>query len=599
MLPINQNKSIGFFENDYKRKFITSHSAVKKPVNLSQLALAFPLFNHQDIAHGLLSLAKWPYLKNNVTHNSYTQAVNKLVLLIPTHITSFTARDTAHLVYAFGKWPEQIHQVHFKKAIDDLIVHTAEITSQFNPQDICNILNVLSKWQERTLEAHFQKAIQGLFQQIPIQAANFNPQNIAISLNAISKLFITQTLLAPKIIHALVCQISKRNIDFTLQGIAIIALALCCFNFFYSEKNLFKTNRTVIENLIQKQETIILHKLDLLSARQLFQVHLYEKDIFSESLRLAIYSFIPEFKKQRLNTSKLQKDIFNTLRACFKYIPFQEEYFIEYTYVDIVWPARKLIIQVNGPCHYVGKTLNVSSQFNSYLFEKLGWTVLNLPYYEWNELLNKQPKKTYLEQKLKNFLFFPTLQNNVKKPSKNIFKQLNLTGKKQYCKKNSEATVTQQKTNLKILTFNSFQIIAPKQKVSTTYHSQKMATNKKKNIIENTHAKQSLSQEMIWQQATQDLVPIRSDELEQAHTIFKNIFNAINPQNTHLFMHVVKDKLQQATYRKNIELFSLKTFLAFIHQKSCLYGVRLNSNTHPQQAFEENNLKKYFLLKSR
>ena len=104
---------------------------------------------------------------------------------------------------------------------------------------------------------------------------------------------------------------------------------------------------------------------------------------------------------------------------------------------------------------------------------------------------------------------------------------------------------------------------------------------------------------MIWQQATQDLVPIRSDELEQAHTIFKNIFNAINPQNTHLFMHVVKDKLQQATYRKNIELFSLKTFLAFIHQKSCLYGVRLNSNTHPQQAFEENNLKKYFLLKSR
>ena len=58
MLSINQNKSIGFFENDYKRKFITSRSALKKPVNLSQLALALPLYNHQDIAHGLLSLAK-------------------------------------------------------------------------------------------------------------------------------------------------------------------------------------------------------------------------------------------------------------------------------------------------------------------------------------------------------------------------------------------------------------------------------------------------------------------------------------------------------------------------------------------------------------
>ncbi|MEN9471819.1 MAG: hypothetical protein RL214_1175 [Pseudomonadota bacterium] len=66
-------------------------------------------------------------------------------------------------------------------------------------------------------------------------------------------------------------------------------------------------------------------------------------------------------------------------------------------------PENKIALQVNGPSHYQGKVLNISSQFNNYLLEKLGWSVVVIPHFEWNNLPDPE-KRTYLRDKLSAFL---------------------------------------------------------------------------------------------------------------------------------------------------------------------------------------------------
>jgi hypothetical protein len=94
--------------------------------------------------------------------------------------------------------------------------------------------------------------------------------------------------------------------------------------------------------------------------------------------------------------------VLNSLEACFAKIHWQKEYFIAFTCVDIARSENRLAIQVHGPYHYQPPDgrLNISSRFNQHLFAGLGWSIVIVPYFEWDELSTQVEKNQYLHEKL-------------------------------------------------------------------------------------------------------------------------------------------------------------------------------------------------------
>eukprot|EP00633_Aureoumbra_lagunensis_P014292 CAMPEP_0197346868 /NCGR_PEP_ID=MMETSP0893-20130614/6546_1 /TAXON_ID=44058 ORGANISM="Aureoumbra lagunensis, Strain CCMP1510" /NCGR_SAMPLE_ID=MMETSP0893 /ASSEMBLY_ACC=CAM_ASM_000539 /LENGTH=71 /DNA_ID=CAMNT_0042856279 /DNA_START=33 /DNA_END=248 /DNA_ORIENTATION=- len=64
-------------------------------------------------------------------------------------------------------------------------------------------------------------------------------------------------------------------------------------------------------------------------------------------------------------------------------------------------------IEVDGPTHYLikgkGKQQieNGRTRFKSRILRQLGWTVIHVPYFEWDTLIDASDQDTYLESKRK------------------------------------------------------------------------------------------------------------------------------------------------------------------------------------------------------
>eukprot|EP00633_Aureoumbra_lagunensis_P003296 CAMPEP_0197286678 /NCGR_PEP_ID=MMETSP0890-20130614/2252_1 /TAXON_ID=44058 ORGANISM="Aureoumbra lagunensis, Strain CCMP1510" /NCGR_SAMPLE_ID=MMETSP0890 /ASSEMBLY_ACC=CAM_ASM_000533 /LENGTH=72 /DNA_ID=CAMNT_0042755277 /DNA_START=33 /DNA_END=251 /DNA_ORIENTATION=+ len=66
-------------------------------------------------------------------------------------------------------------------------------------------------------------------------------------------------------------------------------------------------------------------------------------------------------------------------------------------------------VEVDGPSHYLkGRgtrpSQNGSTAFKSRILRQLGWTVLNIPYFEWGTLVDATTKDAYLRSKFESKL---------------------------------------------------------------------------------------------------------------------------------------------------------------------------------------------------
>ena len=73
--------------------------------------------------------------------------------------------------------------------------------------------------------------------------------------------------------------------------------------------------------------------------------------------------------------------------------------------LDLAKPRQRIAIEYDGPSHYLTgdggpPRINGTTAFKHRLLEALGWRVLHIPYYEWNEQRTWKAKKAYLRQKL-------------------------------------------------------------------------------------------------------------------------------------------------------------------------------------------------------
>lgn len=194
-----------------------------------------------------------------------------------------------------------------------------------------------------------------------------------------------------------------------MSNISRIALAWSQLDFQYKHKRISSPlDEKIIRFLISKHEKKIINSLDTLIARQIYQVYLFKNELISsvkliESAKLQLSS-----NDQKPISSKLQSEVTTYLRYLFPEIVWEEEYFMKFTSLDIAYPEKKLVLQVNGPSHYEGRELNPSTQFNNYLLEKEEWKLVTIPYFEWDLLKTRSKKNAYIKKKLKPY----SIQNN-------------------------------------------------------------------------------------------------------------------------------------------------------------------------------------------
>ena len=98
--------------------------------------------------------------------------------------------------------------------------------------------------------------------------------------------------------------------------------------------------------------------------------------------------------------SRGQKDVSNALDTI-KWSHRYEWCTPEGLSLDMAQPSTKTAVEFDGPTHYLksGRP-NGATTFKTRLLEALGWRVIHIPYYEWDELRTRNDKKAYLRQKL-------------------------------------------------------------------------------------------------------------------------------------------------------------------------------------------------------
>jgi very-short-patch-repair endonuclease len=93
-------------------------------------------------------------------------------------------------------------------------------------------------------------------------------------------------------------------------------------------------------------------------------------------------------------SSKLQKDVARSLRKIVSRDILEEQVLQDSGYsVDIQLADSKVVVEVDGPSHYLRgagqkRMMDGSTQFKARILRQLGWTVLQVPYFDWNALNN-------------------------------------------------------------------------------------------------------------------------------------------------------------------------------------------------------------------
>ena len=525
-------------------------------------------FNAQDISNSLNALAKWDISANETP---YSKAISCLVLSISRQINIFTAQDVSNSLNALSKWDISLTETPYQQSIPCLIRAIPKQIDKLNAQNIANSLNALAKWPILANEKFYKKTILCLLTIIPEKIAYFSAQNLANSLNALAKwrLPIQQKPYRTSL-QCLLKQVEK-TVKFNAHEGISLAFALCLFKFIAPDDNLFENNEKIIQSLFARHKKIWLKQLDDTVARQIYQINCYQPNIIPLEFINAIPSFTSNFKQSRLISSELQKSVLAHLGQL--KLNFVAEYFIKFTHVDLANPKNKVALQVNGPYHYEGEILNVSSQFNNHLLEKLGWSVIMVAYFEWDKLNNHQ-KEAYLSDKLSPC---------IKKPSLYRVHPGN------------------------IKTINRYKSIAIQEAISVSTQQPKL----EKKRIRNRKLKKVILTPLkqIWNDLIEKKVileKVRPDELQTAYGIFTSAYRTTvmqdalkSPQELDAFKKITAEQLDQAIYLKKIELFSQKTIAAFFQCKPYQYGLRLDANSHPSIAFSQANLKVSFQKRCR
>ncbi len=128
-----------------------------------------------------------------------------------------------------------------------------------------------------------------------------------------------------------------------------------------------------------------------------------------KSLSRALLNFGLDLTSVPQKSSKLHMDVAKTLKKMYVNTSFESEYYTHSYYLDIAFPKEKIGIEVNGPTHYLSGPLNSSKTpecfgrdcLRNAILEKSGWTIISIPFWEWDDLISPEERINYLSDKFK------------------------------------------------------------------------------------------------------------------------------------------------------------------------------------------------------
>ncbi|MGI2029598.1 DUF1601 domain-containing protein [Endozoicomonas acroporae] len=376
-------------------------------------------FKPQEIANLLWAIAK---LVDNGQEQTpeLKEAVAALLFLVNAQKTNFQPQGITNLLWAMAKMVDNGKErtTVFNEAVVGLLPQVNAQKANFTPQGIANLLwamgKLLDNGQERTTE--FNEAVLGLLPHVNPQRANFKPQEIVNLLWAMAKLVDSGQEQTPELNEAvtvLLHHVNAQKDQFTSQGIANLLWAMAKIGELIELNVVTSTFESLVYRISNNPQLsqpdismslwgvmVCCARLSLASNTN--NINVLEKhmnDLFTrlentfpdnerdQSIlaQAAVWlgrtcAVVPHYPT---NISKTQVDFRDQLQSCIPSLRIEEEKSLNsLPPVDLLLPDHKLVIEVQGPFHYVGgdfKTRKGSTLLKIALLQKSGFEVIEIP----------------------------------------------------------------------------------------------------------------------------------------------------------------------------------------------------------------------------
>ncbi|WP_422463894.1 DUF1601 domain-containing protein [Endozoicomonas sp. ALB115] len=350
-------------------------------------------FKPQEITNLLWAMAK---LVNNGQERTLLlkEAVAVLLPQVNPEKAYFKPQEIASLLWAMAKLLDNGEDriPELKEAVAALLPHVNAQKDNFKPQGIANLLWAMAKLvdsgQERTPE--FNEAVAALLRHVNTQKANFKPQEIANLLWATAKLGeFVELKVVTSMFESLVYRISE-NPQLSHQDIlmSLWGVMVCCARLSLNSNN---------NNWLEKHMDDLFTRL-----KNTFPDNPDNNEEEQYVIAMAaswLGRSCPLVPHYQTSMSKPQSDFRDQLQSCFPSLQIEEEKSLNsLPPVDLLLPDHNLVIEVQGPSHYVGgdfTTRNGSTLLKIALLQKAGFEVIEIPV---NRLLSQDLMKPYIDQ---------------------------------------------------------------------------------------------------------------------------------------------------------------------------------------------------------
>ncbi|KAJ1486223.1 RAP domain-containing protein, partial [Baffinella frigidus] len=281
------------------------------------------------------------------------------------------------------------------------------LAREFNPQDVGNVLWALATMGERADRG----LLQAIGRRATATAGEFQPQNIANVMWALATM-------GEKPDRGVLEAIGVRAIatagEFNSQDVGNVLWALAVMGevftgFPVALIDLFASHVLESRDLLNLKEKaqlhqwLLSHELDLVSGASLSSsVARVKQEIGEECLQA--------FTGQGSSESRLQRDVAAELKRVWSEVEMEEEYRDARSgySIDVLVRRRSAAgstewaVEVDGPSHFLAdaRTPSGSTLLKRKQLGQLGYTVVPVPFWEWDALRGEEAKRRYLEDKL-------------------------------------------------------------------------------------------------------------------------------------------------------------------------------------------------------
>ncbi|MBO9483748.1 RAP domain-containing protein [Salinisphaera sp. G21_0] len=352
-------------------------------------------FKPQEIANLLWATAK---LVDNGQEWTLQlkEAVAVLLPQVNPEKAHFKPQEIANLLWAMAKLLDNGQDTpKLKETVAALLPRVNTEKANFKPQEIANLLWAMAKLVgngEWTSELN--EAVATLLRHVNTQKANFKPKEIANLLWATAKLgeFVELNLVT-SMLESLVYRISEhpqllqQDLLMSLWGVMV-----CCARLSLDSNN---------NNWLEKHMDELFARLENTSSDN------EEEQRIIAMAASWLGRACPVVPNYPTNISKIQADFRNQLQSCIPSLQIEEEKSLNsLPPVDLLLPDHNMVIEVQGPSHYVGgdfNTRNGSTLLKIALLQKAGFEVIEIPA---NRLLTQDSMKPCNDQ-IKSRIGFP------------------------------------------------------------------------------------------------------------------------------------------------------------------------------------------------